>query len=296
MKMQQKCYACLFQQVVNAAWLLTEIPEQREAMIRGAGKFMAETDFDRTPPELGGEIHAMIRHILQNPDPYREIKREMNSLTKRFVPELIAQIQSSSNPLETAIRYAIAGNIIDFSTFQNISDEEIRKTAEKAASKPIIGLNVSELQTKLQTKSQNDDGKSLLYVCDNCGEIVWDAFLIREFQRLGLHVTAAVRGGATVNDATLEDAKFAGLFDLCDVITTGADVPGAPNAKVSEEFRRFFLNSDFVVAKGQGNLETMQPAARKVLHLFMVKCSVIEKMVHLPKGTLAALELGGISN
>lgn len=282
--MQQKCFSCLFRQAVDAAWLLTDSSEKREAIIRGTCRFLAETDFHRTPPELGSELHSIIREVLQNPDPYSKIKTQMNSITKSILPLLREKIHASANPLETAIRFAIAGNVIDFSTFQTISEEEIAKTVEAASQKPIIGLNVAAFEAELR----QPEVKTLLYVCDNCGEIVWDALLIEELQKY-VSVTAAVRGSAVVNDATLEDAQTAGLPELCRVITTGSDVPGAPDSMVSDEFRQFFLSSDLVLAKGQGNFETIQPAKRKVLHLFMVKCPVIEKLVHLPKGTLAAL-------
>ena len=89
-----------------------------------------------------------------------------------------------------------------------------------------------------------------------------------------------------MNDALLEDAEFAGLTAMCPVITTGCDVPGAPDSAVSEEFRKIFRDSDLVIAKGQGNYETMQPSVRPVIHLFMVKCPVIQNLIGLPKGTL----------
>lgn len=286
MLMQKKCFGCLFRQAVDAAWLLTNDEEKREAIIRGAGRFMSETDFRRTPPELGAELHAMIRDVLEDPDPYLEIKRRMNSVTRSLLPMLRERIRTSKCPLETAIRYAIAGNVIDFSTFHEISADEIAKTVEEAANRPIIGLDVSAFEAELQ----KPEVRSLLYVCDNCGEIVWDALLIAELTRY-VSVTAAVRGGAAVNDALLEDAEFAGLPEIARVITTGCCVPGAPDSMVSGEFREIFHSADLVIAKGQGNLETMQPAVRPVLHLFMVKCPVIEQLVGFPKGSLVVQTL-----
>jgi len=281
MLMQKLCFSCLFRQAVDAAWLLTDEEEKREKIIRGMCVLMAETDFKRTPPEIGREMHAMIRAVLQNDDPYREIKRQMNSITKSILPQLRERVETSANPLETAIRFAITGNVIDFATFQSISAEEIIKTVEKAANQPINGLDSADFEAELR----RPEVQTLLYVCDNCGEIVWDALLIEQLRKY-VSVTVAVRGSAAVNDALVEDAEFAGLTELCPVITTGCDVPGAPDSAVSEEFRKVFLESDLVIAKGQGNYETMQPSARPVIHLFMVKCPVIQELIGLPKGTL----------
>ncbi len=281
MLMKQKCFSCLFRQGVDAAWLLTDDVQKREAIVRATGRLMAESDFQRTPPELGRELHFAIREILQDPDPYAGIKRQMNAITNSIKPLLRERIRKSPNPLETAIRYAIAGNVVDFSTFKSISEAEILKTVEEAVDQPIIGLDTVKFEAELR-KPEN---KTLLYVCDNCGEIVWDSLLIEELSKF-VSVTAAVRGSAVVNDAILSDAEYAGLPSLCRVVTTGSDVPGAPEAMVSEEFREIFMSSDLVIAKGQGNFATLQPAKRKILHLFMVKCPVISQLVQLPEGTL----------
>lgn len=281
MLMQKLCFSCLFRQAVDAAWLLTEDQSKREAILRGMGRLMAETDFERTPPEIGREMHAMIREVLQTPDPYLKIKREINAITKSILPQLRQRVETAANPLETAIRYAIAGNVIDFATFQSISADEIVKTVDEAANRPINGLDPADFEAELR----RENVQTLLYVCDNCGEVVWDALLVEQLQKY-VSVTVAVRGGATVNDALLEDAEFAGLTAMCPVITTGCDVPGAPDSAVSEEFRKIFRDSDLVIAKGQGNYETMQPSVRPVIHLFMVKCPVIQNLIGLPKGTL----------
>ncbi|MDO4630293.1 MAG: ARMT1-like domain-containing protein [Planctomycetia bacterium] len=282
MLMQQKCFPCLFRQALDAAELLTTDVKKREMLIRGAGRIMAETNFCRTPPEIGQELHAMIREVLENDDPYREIKAEINSITKEIRPTLREKIEKSENPLETALRFAIAGNVIDFATFKTVSADKIIKTVEEAANKPIMGVDISALEAELQ-KTQT---RTLLYVCDNCGEIVWDALLIEQLQRY-VSVTVAVRGSAVVNDAILADAELAGITEMCPVITTGSDIPGTVVALSSEIFQQHFREADVVLAKGQGNLETLQPSVRPVLHLFMVKCPVVEQWMKLPRGALA---------
>ncbi len=286
MLMQQKCFSCLFRQAVDAAELLTENAEEREMIIRGAGRLMAEVDFRRTPPEIGRELHAMIRKTLHNDDPYREIKAEINSITREIRPILREKIEKSENPLECALRFAIAGNVIDFATFKTVSADKIIKTVEEAANKPIMGVEISALEAELR----NAQTRTLLYICDNCGEIVWDALLIEWLQRY-VSVTVAVRGGAVVNDAIMADAKFAGITEMCPVITTGADIPGAVVALSSEAFQQHFRDADIVLAKGQGNLETLQPSARSVFHLFMVKCPVVEQWMKLPRGSLTLQRL-----
>lgn len=61
-----------------------------------------------------------------------------------------------------------------------------------------------------------EKGGSLVYLTDNCGEIVLDKLLIEFLKKQypALRITAIVRGEAVINDATVEDAKETGLTDI----------------------------------------------------------------------------------
>jgi uncharacterized protein with ATP-grasp and redox domains len=127
------------------------------------------------------------------------------------------------------------------------------------------------------------EATDILYLADNAGEIACDRLLIQ--QLLSVRVTLAVRGGAVVNDATLADAEAVGLHELVEVIDNGSDAPGTLLSDCSEDFRKRFAKADLIIAKGQGNFETLSDTGGNIFFLFKVKCPVIAAHVGLPLGT-----------
>ena len=127
--------------------------------------------------------------------------------------------------------------------------------------------------------------KSILYLADNAGEIVFDRLLIEQLPRD--RVTVAVKGGPVINDATREDAEAAGLIDLVEVIDNGSDAPGTILEQCSPSFQRRFAEADLVIAKGQGNYETLNDVPREVFFLLKVKCPVIARDIACDLGHIA---------
>ena len=59
------------------------------------------------------------------------------------------------------------------------------------------------------------------------------------------------------------------------MIDNGSDAPGTVLEETSPEFKALFKTADLVIAKGQGNYETLSEAPRRVYFLFKAKCPVI---------------------
>ncbi len=106
-------------------------------------------------------------------------------------------------------------------------------------------------------------------------------------------VTVGVRGGPVLNDATLADASEVRMTELVDVIDNGSDAPGTILADCSDSFRERFDGADLVIAKGQGNFETLSGLNRHIVFLFKVKCPVVSREVGLPVGTHALWQPDG---
>ena len=107
--------------------------------------------------------------------------------------------------------------------------------------------------------------RSLLYITDNCGEIVMDKILIRLLREMypDLEITVLVRGFDIQNDATREDAEDVGLTALVPVTGNGVKVPGTP------------LDGSLRVApetEGQGNFETLCGTGLNTFYMFLCKC------------------------
>jgi hypothetical protein len=209
------------------------------------------------------EMYEILRDLTSINDPFAEIKAVYNEKALAFFPRLKEIMASSPYPIDTAIRIAVAGNIIDFAA-GNHGAVPIEETLNSALVAPFAIDHMDRLKDRIK------DAGSILYLADNAGEIVFDRVLIEEIGPE--RVTCAVRDVPIINDATMEDASAAGLDDICTVISSGSKAPGTPLELCSDEFRDLFYSVDTVIAKGQGNYETLTHTGRDIFFLFMVKC------------------------
>ncbi|HBO45688.1 MAG TPA: hypothetical protein DD670_17530 [Planctomycetaceae bacterium] len=177
----------------------------------------------------------------------------------------------------TAVRLAIAGNVMDLGVKGGLNESEIRVSIEQSLDEPLDGDTIAFAAAVRE--SQN-----ILYLTDNLGEIVFDRLLIERMPRE--KTTVAVRGAPVINDATLEDAKAAGLTDLVYVIDNGSDAPGTILHDCSDYFQRRFADADLIIAKVQGNYETLRESSKQVYFLLRVKCPVIARDVGCPVGRM----------
>ena len=98
---------------------------------------------------------------------------------------------------------------------------------------------------------------------DNAGEIFFDRPFIEQFATE--RVAVAVRGWPVINDATVDDASGPCLNVIARVISNGSDAPGTILDACSLEFQRHFDAAGLVIAKGQGNYETLNDEAKNIL-------------------------------
>jgi len=274
------CIPCFVRQALEAARFVTDDPAVHERIVRDVLRMAAEMDLAQCPPVVGQRIHHRLREITGVDDPYRAVKDRFNRLALDMLPELSARIEQSADPLYMALRLAIAGNVIDLGVDGNVTEQNARQAVTGALDAPFHG-DVGALRRAVE------QARSILYLADNAGEIVFDRLLI---ERLPTgRVTVVVRGRPILNDATLVDAKTAGLCDVVEVIDNGSDAPGTILEDCSEDFRRRFALADLVIAKGQGNFETLSDEPGDIYFLFKVKCPVIADHVGLPVGTHVAM-------
>ncbi len=194
----------------------------------------------------------------------------------QLLPGLRDQVAASDEPLMTAAHLAIAGNIIDLGAKSGLHEDEVHEALLHSTEKPLEG----DIEV---FRSEVAKAKRILYLADNCGEIVFDTLLI---EQLGpQRVTLVVRGMPIINDATREDAITAGLDQIVPILGNGSDVPGTLLEDCSEEFRKTFDSADLIVSKGQGNLETLSHCGKNIFFLLKVKCPVVAESVGLPVGS-----------
>jgi uncharacterized protein with ATP-grasp and redox domains len=272
------CIPCFVRQALEAARLVGGDEHACEQVVRRVLALAAEMDLNQSPPAMGGKIHRVIRQVTGKDDPYKEIKQKFNALALRLYPDMKRLVAGSTKPLETAVRLAIAGNIIDFGVSSSLSPAEVEEAIDDSLK---ADLDIREFE-KFATAVK--EAGRILYLCDNAGEIVFDRLLVEQLPCE--KVTCVVKGSPVINDATMEDAKITGLTEVVEVTENGSDNPGTIPETCSEDFRRRFEEADLVIAKGQGNYETLSDVDKNIYFVLKAKCPVIARHLGCEVGTM----------
>jgi uncharacterized protein with ATP-grasp and redox domains len=241
----------------------------QERVLREVTKKLLESNWDSTPPELAHQVHSIVRKITNEKDPYKKVKRESNDSVLKLYPELKEKVNQSRDPLRTAVRLAIAGNIIDFAVLQEFNLEE---TIREVMKKQFVIDDYEKLKEKLK------DAETLLFFVDNAGEIGLDKLLVETFLETKKleKIDFVVKGGPIINDATLEDAVYMGLDRLPNskFLTISNGEAGTGPARSSQTVKKWIREHDLVISKGQGNYEGLSEH-NGLFFMLMVKCPII---------------------
>ena len=275
MKTTLECLACFVKQAVRAAKLSTDDPALQRRAVNEVLSRVRDLELDASPAKLSAVVYAAVRETTGAADPYAAVKRETNRRALQLLPDLRRRAESSADPLHAAVKLALAGNVIDFGIDRPF---DLEHETESILASDLTRDDYPVFKELLA------DCRNLLYVCDNSGEIAFDAFLVEKLVE-HTEVIASVKSGPVINDATRADAEEVGLTKLCPVIETGADAVGVDWTAASEEFKDVFRAADIVVAKGQGNYETRDENPEEIFFILKVKCPVIADALRLPEGS-----------
>ena len=174
MKTNIDCLPCLMRQALQTAKICTASLEVQGKVLKSVASLIAECDLETTPPELAGQVYERIKSITGIEDPYAEKKTESNQIALSVLSSLREEIEEKNDAkgAELAIRFAIAGNIIDYGAYQ---DFDFFSVLQKCRDVQLAIDHVSQL---LATIEKLPKGSEILYLADNCGEIVFDILLI----------------------------------------------------------------------------------------------------------------------
>ncbi len=261
------CIPCFIRQALDAARLATDDMQIHEQVLQEVLVLAKDLDMSQSPPIMGQKIHRLIRELVGIEDPYRDVKRRFNNAALQLYSGMRTYIVESKDMLETAIRLAIAGNIIDFGVNGKLHESELEQTVSEC-----LAAEFPDIQLRSFRQAVNE-AEEILYIADNAGEIIFDRLLI---EQLPIEkVTVVVKGSPVINDATMEDAMLAGLPKIVEVIDNGSDAPGTILESCSRPFLARFEKADLIIAKGQGNYETLSDVDKNIFFILKAKCPVI---------------------
>lgn len=272
------CYPCFMRQALEAARANGADETRQRAVLDHVMRILETVDLAATPPEIAYRVHDVVRATLQMGDPYRVLKAESTQRALALYEHLKALVEAAADPLETAVRLAIAGNIIDYGPPGAPSDTAALQAAVNTAlQRPLVINHLEAFRSRLA------EVEHILYLADNAGETVFDRVLI---ETLAMPTTYVVKGGPVLNDALAEDALAAGIDRVADIIDNGTDAPGTILDRCSAALRARFDAASLIVAKGQANYETLSDCDRDIFFLLQVKCPVIARHVGVPVGSM----------
>jgi damage-control phosphatase, subfamily I len=278
-----ECIPCFVRQAAEAIAMSTDDAALRESVLRGVTTEVAEADWNVMPVTIAQALQRRIRRETGRDDPYRALKERMNRMALELLPGLAKAASARSDPGEAAVRLAIAGNLLDAGSKNRVEPEDLARHLEAIWDRPLAG-DPDDLFRAAR------EARCILYLADNAGEIVFDRLLVEALP--AEKMVLAVRGRPVLNDATRDDAEIAGLPAILPVIDNGSDAPGTVLEQCSEEFLYWYNRADLIVAKGQGNYETLAEADKPIFFLFTVKCPVIAAAVGEPVGSMVVKRKG----
>ncbi|MGB9616258.1 MAG: damage-control phosphatase ARMT1 family protein [Desulfomonilaceae bacterium] len=288
MKLYVECLPCVMRQAVEATRQCASAPDEQWEILRETARLVSQANVEEPSPALIGAMHEAARKITGRDDPYREVKAACNKKALELYPQLRNVVSLSDDPLETAVRLAIAGNNIDFVADPHAEQIDLPAAVDEAIQAP-LGKDVFQ-----RLREAVDRAKTILYLGDNAGEIVFDRILIEELPRE--KVCYVVKGRPVVNDVTMEDAEVAGLRDMVEVITNGSAMPGTVLHTCSESFRKRFRETDLIISKGQANYESLEHLDQRIFFLFKAKCHVMTLHLGCPVGAILVVDNGVASD
>lgn len=269
MKFHADCVACLVEGALKKANSIRDEALKME-YIRQVCAFMNEADVEHdSAPLVDARIIRLRRDLLGVEEDYTEVKHSFNRLILGVYDRLKARVNAAEDPIYAAMQLAMAGNYIDFGVLKDVNPDEALRLLDEAAERTLDAAEYARLLEDLAGTGE------LVYIHDNCGEVVLDKLLIETLRARfpQKHVVSIVRGAPIMNDATLEDAREVGLTEVSEVLENGLrDIAGTELSLLPEAVRRRIEAADAVIAKGQGNFETLIGCGLNVYYLLLSKC------------------------
>ena len=279
-RLHPECISCMTK--VHLDKCPKDIPEEQKVeYMQRVLKIIAEAPKRYGAPVIVRTIQQLQEEMLGIKQEYAQIKKHYNALMMQYEEQVLEHIVKSENQIKTGIQYAMIGNYIDFGARITVTEDHLRELLNTPERFEVDQKQYEELMSDLKK------AKKLVYLTDNCGEIVMDKLLIKQIKNKYpyLEIKVMVRGAEVINDATMEDAMQVGICDLAKVIPNGSDIAGTWMEEISEEAKKELDEADVIISKGQGNFETLRKCGKNIYYIFLCKCDLFANIFQVPKLT-----------
>ncbi|HAX99518.1 MAG TPA: hypothetical protein DCY12_11685 [Candidatus Atribacteria bacterium] len=276
MKAQAECFGCNIRQALEAIEKAGKDQQFAWQVLKRICKNYAQADSNWTPAFMTTVAHRIAQDMIGIEDIFYEEKRYYNQMALELYPQLKEYVEKSQSHLETALRIAIAGNIIDLGVYKEIMVDEILYQIEHT---PWGIYDWIDFQSDLKSS------KNLLYISDNAGEVVFDRVFLEEINQ-GRKIYFIVKEKPISNDALREDAVEAGIDKIATILTTGQGEIGIDIERAPQDVQEIWRKADCIFCKGQGNFETLSDRPEGIYFLLKAKCKAVSRELGVEQGAL----------
>ncbi len=285
MKISPVCPACLLNRVYLESKMATDDEEKIFKAVEESLKILAK----RYPLRginavIATELHRRVYEILGVEDPYRKVKDRANSVALRFLPLVRDFVKNQDDVFKAAAIASIIGNTFDYGVMgHHVAEDDFMEYFKKQYSKGLAIDHMDEIRDLCRGK--------VVYLTDNAGEIVLDTIFMEEISKLSERLTVVVRGKPILSDATLEDAKLAGVDKIADeILTNGEGAIGIIEEELPSETLERLENADVIISKGMANYECLSESRFKpIAFLLTAKCEPVANSMGVSVGDMVAM-------
>lgn len=273
------CIYCTIKKADNLFSQYEKDKNKKLKFMKEVFKIISLSEKEDTSPYINARIMRYLNSELNLGDVYYEIKKEYNEFLISMEEEILKNIYSDEDRVLVALKYAMVGNFIDFGAMDKVDIDKLKSLIKNASEQEINVNEYKKFIEKLKT------AKQLVYIIDNSGEIVFDKIFIKIIKEVYSHIVidVIVRGKPVYNDATIVDAEEVGLCNIVNVIENGTDIPGTQLNEINIKSKDKIDNADLIIAKGQGNFETLFGCGKNIYYIFLCKCDLFTNRFNMEK-------------
>lgn len=287
MRMASNCYPCILDRAKFECDLVFSSEDEKKAAMEELLDYMAGHK-GGVSALVGTERENIIKKRSGNFDPYRNLKAESNRVAKDLLPIAEDFYEKADDKVEALIRIASAANSMEFGVKGHDFDNgTFSGVFRDTLSEKLYG-DIGELKRRLGSFSK------IFYLTDNCGEAVFDLFVIDKLGKMGKQVVVGSKSEPVLNDVTREELSVMAKMNRMEikVIATG-NVVGTSLEHIEPEARALLFDPAWLIlSKGMGNFETISEYEEQLLgrltYIMRAKCEPVANVIGVPKGTLVA--------
>ncbi len=282
--MKAKCPACLLNRIYMECKLVTD-DEKLISKIMSASMNIILQEFRKKEVNAiaSTKVHRMVYRMLGDEDPYREVKERANRESLKILP-FVTELIENGDRFRNAVKASIIGNSFDYGVLDHdVRDEDFKSYFTEEFRREFAIDDVDEIR--------HLSAGGVVYLADNAGEVVFDRLLVEEIKKRGGFVSFVVRAKPVLSDATVEDAKIAGIDRVADeILTNGEGAIGIIEEELPETTKERMESADLIISKGMANYECLSESKyENIAFLLKAKCEPVAKDIGVKVGDMVAM-------